>query len=349
MRRTLLLTSLAVAALAATAAGLAVWPESTDASDPARPSGTTTVPVERRTLRDTERVSGQLDYADPFTIVAGGPGTLTGLPAEGSVVERGQPLYRVDDKPVVLLVGELPMWRELGVDVEDGRDVKQLERNLAELGYDVGEVDEDFSGYTEYAVEQWQEDLGLEVTGRVAPGDVVVAPGPVRVGALSAVRGQPLTPGVEIYAASRTEQVVVVDLDPADEELAVIGSPASVTLPNGSDVPATVTSVGAVKTTTAGDGTTTSTMPVTLTLDDPTAVGDLSVASVNVDLTREAKEDVLAVPVTALVALAEGGHAVHRMEEGVLRLVPVQPGLYADGYVEVVDGLAEGDEVMVPA
>lgn len=350
MRRRTTIAGVAVLAVAGGATtGVLLWSGGDDAAadDGGTSAAAGTAEVTTRTLVDSERVSGQLEYADTVTVAATGTGTLTGLPEEGSTVRRGEAAYRVDDVPVPLLVGDLPMWRELDITVSDGRDVRQLERNLAKLGYDPGTVDRDFTGYTEAALLDLQEDLGVDETGRAAPGDFVIAPGPALVGAVAAGVGQPLSPGAELYTASGTDHVVVVELDPADEALAEVDAPADVTLPSGNEVAATVSSVGVVETTTAADGSSTSLLPITLTLDKPGAVADLSLAPVNVDLTRETKADVLAVPVTALVALAEGGHAVHRVEDGTPELVAVETGLYADGYVEVVDGLAEGDEVVV--
>ena len=61
-------------------------------------------------------------------------------------------------------------------------------------------------------------------------------------------------------------------------------------------------------------------------------------------------DNVLAVPVTALLALAEGGYAVEAVvEDGSTVLVAVDPGLFADGIVEVAsDVLVVGMEVVVP-
>ena len=58
----------------------------------------------------------------------------------------------------------------------------------------------------------------------------------------------------------------------------------------------------------------------------------------------------LAVPVNALLALAEGGYAVEVERDGRRALVGVETGLFADGQVEVSgQGLAAGDRVVVPA
>jgi hypothetical protein len=59
---------------------------------------------------------------------------------------------------------------------------------------------------------------------------------------------------------------------------------------------------------------------------------------------------VLAVPLTALVALSGGGYAVY-VEHGRSRqLTGVTPGLFASTLVQVTSsGLREGDIVEVPA
>jgi peptidoglycan hydrolase-like protein with peptidoglycan-binding domain len=348
LRRVLL--GLLLAGLLAGGVAAYVWPRDSDAKDPDsdEPSGTAT--AARRDLVDVERVSGTLEYADTFSVVPSGEGVLTELPDEGSVLRRGDVAYRVDDQPVVLLQGALPLWRSLSEGME-GRDVRELERNLDALGYDPGTVDDYFSGYTEAALLDLQDDIGQDETGVADPADFVVTAGPVRVGAHTASVGDQLVLGVdaELYTASGLEQVVTVDLDPDDESLARIGARATVTLPDGKEIGARIASVGEVEETEGDDGSTVSTIPVTLTVRDAEAVKGMNAATVGVDLTREAEKHALAVPVTALVALAEGGYGVQRLDaSGTPELVAVEPGLYADGYVAIVDGLSEGDEVVVP-
>jgi multidrug efflux pump subunit AcrA (membrane-fusion protein) len=69
-----------------------------------------------------------------------------------------------------------------------------------------------------------------------------------------------------------------------------------------------------------------------------------------VDVISESVENVLAVPVSSLVALSEGGYAV-RVDDGSggSRLVAVDPGFFADGLVEITSSQLEaGDRVVVP-
>lgn len=312
---------------------------------------TATVTAERRTLLDSERVSGELGYDEELTVTSSAAGgVLTGLPAEASVVRRGQAAYRVDDEPVLLLTGRLPLWRALSWGVDDGADIKQLEQNLKALGYDPGTVDETFTEWTHEAVQALQEDKGLEETGKVSTGQFLVLPHGIRVGAPTATIGTQLQPGTQLYAATSTHRAVTVALDPASESLAKVGAKATVTLPDGSTTKATITSVGTVATSTASgeeneDPSADSTIPVTLELADTKAVQSLTAAPVTVDLTRDTRKDVVTVPVTALVALAEGGYGVQKVDGG---LTAVEPGLYASGLVEITSGLNAGDEVVVP-
>jgi multidrug efflux pump subunit AcrA (membrane-fusion protein) len=71
---------------------------------------------------------------------------------------------------------------------------------------------------------------------------------------------------------------------------------------------------------------------------------------VTVRVTTSAATGVVAVPVDALLALAEGGYAVERVAgDGTTTLVGVEVGAFADGWVEVTGDIAEGDTVEVPA
>ena len=335
------------------AAGFARWDGDAEASDD-EPATVEVVEVERRTLTDAERVSGDLGYDEAQQVSADqAEGVLTWLPAEGRTLEAGDVAYRVDEEPVVLLTGRLPLYRELSYGVDDGKDVRQLERNLKRLGYDPGTVNKEFTGYTEDAVQELQEDNGLEETGEVTADQFLVLPEAVRVGAAQTSIGATLMPGTPtpLYDATSTRRVVTVDIDPSDEALVEVGSKATVTLPDGSTLDAEVTELGTVATSTSSESeseeaSADATLPVTLTLTDAKEAQGLSAAPVTVDVTRERRKQVLTVPVTALVALAEGGFAVRR-EGG--ELVAVETRLYADGYVEVAKGVEEGDRIEVPA
>jgi len=62
----------------------------------------------------------------------------------------------------------------------------------------------------------------------------------------------------------------------------------------------------------------------------------------------ERRENVLTVPVTALLALREGGYGVEVITETGSEIVAVDTGMFADGYVEISgEGITEGTVVGV--
>jgi multidrug efflux pump subunit AcrA (membrane-fusion protein) len=98
-----------------------------------------------------------------------------------------------------------------------------------------------------------------------------------------------------------------------------------------------------------GQGTQTATIPVQITLDHPNAAGRLDGAPVTVGFTSTTRKGVLAVPVNALLAAADGSYAVEVVSDTRRRTVPVRLGLFADGKVEVTGtGLTAGTRVEVP-
>ena len=315
---------------------------------------TTTAAVTRRDLRATEAVDGTLGYGETRLVANQRQGTVTALPEEGSVVTRGRSLYRVDGKPVPLLYGRLPAWRALSVGVDDGPDVRQLEQNLVALGYDPDRavtVDDHFTWATRAAVRRWQEALGLEETGSVQPGDAVWQPGPVRVASRKLAVGDSARPGSPVLEVTDTTRQVTIDLDASRQPYVHAGDRVDLELPGGRTTTGRVASVGKVATAPAGDGTGEGdpTVELVVSLDHPKATGRLDQAPVDASITTEVRKGVLAVPVSALLALAEGGYAVEVERDGRRQLVGVETGLFADGQVEVEgQGLRAGDRVVVP-
>jgi peptidoglycan hydrolase-like protein with peptidoglycan-binding domain len=315
---------------------------------------TTTAAVTRRDLRATEAVDGTLGYGETRLLANQRQGTVTALPEEGSVVTRGRSLYRVDGKPVPLLYGRLPAWRALSVGVDDGPDVRQLEQNLVALGYDPDRavtVDDHFTWATRAAVRRWQEALGLEETGSVQPGDAVWQPGPVRVASRKLAVGDSARPGSPVLEVTDTTRQVTIDLDASRQPYVHAGDRVDLELPGGRTTTGRVASVGKVATVPAGDGTGEGdpTVELVVSLDHPKATGRLDQAPVDASITTEVRKGVLAVPVSALLALAEGGYAVEVERDGRRQLVGVETGLFADGQVEVEgQGLRAGDRVVVP-
>ncbi|HEU4421942.1 MAG TPA: peptidoglycan-binding domain-containing protein [Pilimelia sp.] len=308
-----------------------------------------TAQVTRQTLVDSETASGELGYGTTTTVTNRLSGTITGLAATGATVTRGGTLYRVDDQPVMVLYGSLPAYRTLAPGVE-GADVTQFERNLRALGYGGFTVNDEYTSDTADAVRQWQEDRGLPETGTVEPGRIIYAAGPVRIDSREAAVGDAAQPGQDVLVLTGTTRLVTVKLDVDDQRLARRDSTVRVTLPDGDTAAGKITNTETVIETSEGAQSEPETkIEVTIALTGRKSLAGYAEASVDVAFTASERKDVLTVPVAALLALAEGGYGVEVIEGGTSRIVAVDTGLFAGGWVEVSGGgIAEGTIVGVP-
>ena len=335
-------------AVALRSGGVGLGAEAAGAAD--GEPGVSSVAVARRDLVARTDVDGTLGYAGEMRVAGQLQGIVTAVPKAGAVVERGQPLYWVDNRPVLLLYGDLPAWRRLAAGMADGPDVRQLEANLVALGHATEAeltVDDKFTAATTAAVKRWQKAAGVEETGVLEPGQAVFQPGAFRVADVKAEKGSPAPPGQPVMTGTSTTRVVTVDLDASKQTLVKAGDKVEVKLPDGRVTPGTISSVGAVAQSKGEGDSARRFVAVIVTLDDPAASGSLDQAPVKVGVTSDTRKGVLAVPVNALLALAEGGYGV-RLLDG--RIVVVTPGLFARGLVEIRgEGIAEGMEVEVPA
>ena len=351
------MTAAAVLAVAVTA-GVAASSSADDAptSDGrSDATGRSTVAVERRDLVEREELDGTLGFgpSSDVALPGAGPGTITALPAEGSTVERGGVLAEVDGRAVRLLFGARPMWRDLGPDVGDGPDVRQLEENLVALGHATASslaVDDDWTDATTAAVKRWQQAMGVDQTGVVALRDLVVLAGAVRVADHRATVGGPAGGG-PILSVTGTTKVVSVDLDASRRDLLPVGTAVEVDLPGGGSVDGTVLHVASVVTPPAEQTPgARPTVEVTIALAaaaEAEGAGAFDAAPVDVQVAVERVAGALAVPVEALLALADGGYVVERVRGASSELVPVEVGASADGFVEVTGAIEEGDRVVV--
>ncbi len=374
-RRTLLVCGGVLIVVVAVAGALGLGGSTPDAAEnPARSTGAT-VEITKGTLTNATTVSGELNHGTETPLALRATGTVTWLPPEGTVVGRGEPLLRVDDRPVVLLFGDLPAYRDLAeatapaappkaegntpppapaapVQPFTGRDVEQFESNLSALGYGGFTVDRTFTAQTTTAVKRWQKDLGAPQSGRVGTGDVFYATGPLRVAKVLVRPGAPATGDLLSYTG--TTRSVRVKVPASEAGWAVAGTAVDVTLPDGKAVAGTVTSAGQVQSPDAaqpagGDAPPPS-VQVVVDIPDQSALGTLDRSPVTVGHVVEKREDVLSVPVAALLALAEGGYGLEVVDDGAAtRIVPVKTGLFADGRVEVSGtGVEQGRHVRVP-
>jgi hypothetical protein len=319
---------------------------------PKAASGATDLPpatstVTRTTLSQTQHVGGTLGYGNQTTVSARGQGTVTWLPAQGATLNRGQPVYRNDNVAVPLFYGTLPLYRQLKPG-DSGADVKELEQNLAALGYTGFTVDNDYTSATGDAVKRWQKDLGVAEASRTStfsPAEVVLAADAIRVAVVKVALGD--AAGGQLLTYTGTTRIVTVALDVGLQSIAKPGAAATVTLPDNHTVQGKIATIGTVAT--AGNGNNPATIDVTVSMADQSTLGTLDSAPVDVTLVSAQAQNVLSVPVAALVALAEGGYGVQVVEGSTSRYVAVKTGVFAGGRVEISgDGIKVGTVVGIP-
>jgi peptidoglycan hydrolase-like protein with peptidoglycan-binding domain len=331
----------AVAAAAGVAGFVAAGGGGSPRSASAQPPAPATATVERRDLVARDDVDGTLGYADTGTLPAGLQGVLTAIRSPGAVVTRGHSLYSLDGEAAAfLLYGALPAWRDFTPGMTDGEDVRQLERNLRALGYDPGTVDDDWDWETTRAVVRFQRARGLTQDGSLSRGQLVFRDGPLRMGEAKAELGASVGPGTPLAAVSSTARRVSVQLDARRQAIAREGATVTVDLPGGRTARGRIEEVGTVASKQSEDAD--PTIAVTIRLRG--AGSGLDGAPVTVGFAVERRRNALAVPVKALLARQGGGYAV---ETPGHRVIPVEPGVFADDWVAVRgSGLEEGMKVV---
>jgi peptidoglycan hydrolase-like protein with peptidoglycan-binding domain len=312
-----------------------------------------TVAVERGELAAMVSQAGTLTYragpdGSPYAVVNQARGVYTSLPATGDEVRCGGVLYRVDDRPVVLLCGAVPAYRDLRRG-DTGRDVRLLNRNLRVRG--AGDA---FTAKTRKALKAFERRKGLHADGALALGEAVFLPEPVRIAKVTGAVGAAARPGAPVLQATSDRLQVRVNIDPSQQGEVRRGDRAQITLPGNTPITGRVAGFGRVAETPDGPGATAAdaTIPTFVRLDDPAKAAGLDQAPVDVDIATRGVRGALSVPVTALVGRSGGGFAVEVVRAGDRpELVAVRVGLFdtAAGRVQVEGAVREGDAVVVPS
>jgi HlyD family secretion protein len=351
MRRVRVLAGAAAVVAVAVTGGVAVLSGAERATAVAQARPANTAAVEQGRLSAAVSQDGTLTYrarpdGTPFSAINHARGTYTDLPEVGDRVACGGVLYRVDDKPVLLLCGTVPAYRPLHAG-DAGPDVRQLNRNLRLPG-------DAFTARTQTALEALQRRRGAHVTGALALGDAVFLPEAARIAKVAGQLGGPAQPGAPALSATSDTLQVQVSLDPSDRGQIKRGDRAQITLPGNTTVTGRVDGFGRVAEPSAaqGGGVADATIPTYIGLDAPAKAGGLDKAPVGVEIVTAGVASALSVPVTALVGRSGGGFAVERVRAGGRRdLVGVRVGLFdtAGGRVQVDGDLRAGDRVAVPS
>ncbi|MEM8705535.1 MAG: peptidoglycan-binding domain-containing protein [Actinomycetota bacterium] len=274
-------------------------------------------------------------------------------------VASGQVLYTVDDRPVLAVVTAETMVRDLGEGVEDGDDVAVLEQLLVDLGYDADgdlEVDDVFDEFTTEALTDFEEDLqdtwdDIVVDGEFTTDEfIVLAPG-ARIDTVTPRESTNVAGGSELftYGSEGETRIVTTSIEVADQDKLAEGAMVDVEFPDGSVVTGTVAEVATSSTTDPTNPTAEPTLAVEIALDDvPESAAGLNELDVDVVIVDDLAAGATVVPASALVATADGGFAVEVVTGSTTTFVAVDPGMFADGFVEVA-GIDPGTVVVVPA
>ena len=299
-------------------------------------------------------LNGTLSYrarsdGSPYAVINQARGMYTALPEAGDKVGCGGVLYRVDDRPVLLLCGTMPAYRALHEGAK-GRDVRQLNRNLHVRGAGNAFTAQDGAGARAAPAPQGRS---THRQARARRRGLPARGGPDRQGDRRARRTRPAGRSGRCSATSDTLHVRV-DLDPSQQGEVKQGDRAQMTLPGNTSVTGKVAGFGRVAQAPQGR-TVQLPRPRRARVHQPRRPGQgrrLERAPVQVDIMTKGVESALSVPVTALVGKAGGGLAVEVVRAGGQReLVAVRVGLFdtRTGASRSRARFVEGEHVVVPS
>ena len=130
------------------------------------PASLITVEVERAELVADVIIRADVGFDEPATLaLSGGLGNrgaalvVTSAPERGAELVEGSVAIEIAGRPVFLLVGPVPAFRDLRPQ-DRGPDVEQLETALRRLGHFNGEPDQLWDEATSTAVAAWYEQVG---------------------------------------------------------------------------------------------------------------------------------------------------------------------------------------------
>lgn len=328
-------------------------------------AGLITVPVERRVVASTVQMRADVGYEDPVDLryepgQAAAAGIVSGrVPTTGDQLEAGGVALEVDGRPVIVLTGDVPAYRDLRQDLS-GQDVQQLRTALRSIGIDGGSpTDQKYDATLAAGVKKLYERVGYPAPGDPAAtplpaSEVVFVPSlPRRVDAVNVTRGQPVTTVFATVSGTGIRATGTVSTD--DATLISVGTAGTITVGDERiDVTVAQIEEATTESESGGKRPDPAHKRVVLAFGELTAdqTATLQYTNVRVHLPVRATDgEVLAVPLAALSIGPDGESRIEVVDdEGVPRLVAVTPGLAADGYAEIASSaqpLEVGDLVVV--
>ncbi len=258
------------------------------------------------------------------------------LDAKDYAAKRDQAQYKVTNTQAEY--ERIRYLYSIGADTE-----KQLED--AQMNYDTAVS----------ALSQAESDASE--TNILAPMDGTVVGEPKTVGTMAVATSD--NPTVIMRIADLSTKKIMAKVDETDIGSVKVGQSATFTVDAYTDktFTARVTKISQTDTANTWDTSTSSSSAstsssaaviyyyVTLEVDDPENLL-LPAMTARVEINTADKPDALVVPISTLKTDANGSYVIVRNPDGSQENRYVQAGIYSDDYVEIVDGLSEGEEVV---
>ena len=259
------------------------------------------------------------------------------LDAKDYAAKRDQAQYKVTNTQAEY--ERIRYLYSIGADTE-----KQLED--AQMNYDTAVS----------ALSQTESDASE--TNILAPMDGTVVGEPKTVGTMAVATSD--NPTVIMRIADLSTKKIMAKVDETDIGSVKVGQTATFTVDsfNGKTFTARVSKISQTDTSNSWNINTSSSSSssssssasviyyyVTLDVDDPDNML-LPAMTARVEINTAEKNDALVVPLSTLKTDAKGSYVIVKNEDGTQENRYVQAGIYSDDYVEIVDGLSEGEEVV---
>ncbi|MGZ7087705.1 MAG: peptidoglycan-binding domain-containing protein, partial [Ilumatobacteraceae bacterium] len=172
-----------------------------------------TTKVQQIDLVTYDETDATLGFTTSATVSSPAAGTVTSIVSGGDTIDAGTVVATVDGAPVVAMIGDIPEYRDLSTSSCDGADVRQLESNLVQLGFDTDHaivIDEKFDSATKAAVTAWENSLGLDGDGKISAGELVFVPGRLLVDTVSATVGGSVQSGTALVVGRQAERKYLI-------------------------------------------------------------------------------------------------------------------------------------------
>jgi macrolide-specific efflux system membrane fusion protein len=288
-----------------------------------------------QTLEHSVSATGTLAPLVDEDVDFAGAGTVLSVKVEeGSVVEKGDVLGTIDTLQLKadLLEAKVTLADAQARLADDSGTAAELAANKAAVKVAQAAVDD--------------AQAALKGAKLVAPVAGIVTSVAVEVG--DSVAGSsgmgPDDEGSAAFHITGTDSWEVgVGLSESDVALIGEGDQVELATDDGTEFFGIVSSIGLLPDTSSGA----STYPVTIAVTG-TADGLFDGVSVTADIIYERRTDVLTVPSAAVTTAADGSSTVTLIgEDGTKTETAVTVGDSAGNMTEIIEGLAEGDEVLV--